>query len=111
VNLGRGGPKVLKIKLVQGGPLGSSPLRSNSGGRLDCVRRRVGKQLQEARNLTENRHGDSRKKGQLTISQCKMKKGDDVADDDDDAVRTTLTQDRVTATLCTEELFLRTQYI
>ncbi len=41
-----------------------------------------------------------------------MKKGDDVADDDDDdAVRTHVSQDPVTATLCTEELFLRTQYI
>jgi hypothetical protein len=41
-----------------------------------------------------------------------MKKGDDIADDDDDAVaRTSLSQDRVTATLRTEELFLRTQYI
>jgi hypothetical protein len=32
-----------------------------------------------------------------------MKKGDDDADDDnDDAVRTSVTQDQVTATLCTE---------
>jgi hypothetical protein len=39
-----------------------------------------------------------------------MKKGDDVAaDDDDDALSTIVSQDRVTATLCTEELFLRTQ--
>jgi hypothetical protein len=41
-----------------------------------------------------------------------MKKGDEVADDeDDDAVRTSVSQDRVTATLCTEELFLITQYM
>jgi hypothetical protein len=34
------------------------------------------------------------KKGQLTLSQGKMKKGDDVADDeDDDAVRTSVSQD------------------
>jgi hypothetical protein len=40
-----------------------------------------------------------------------MKKGADVADDeDDDAVRTSVSQDRVTATLYTEELFLRMQY-
>jgi hypothetical protein len=40
-----------------------------------------------------------------------MKKGDEVADDeDDDAVRTSVSQDQVTATLCTEELFLITQY-
>jgi hypothetical protein len=32
-----------------------------------------------------------------------MKKGDKVADDeDDDAVRTSVSQDRVTATLCTK---------
>ncbi len=41
-----------------------------------------------------------------------MKKGDDVADDeDDDAVRTSVSQDQVTVTLCPEKLFLRTQYI
>jgi hypothetical protein len=41
-----------------------------------------------------------------------MKKGDDVADNgDDDAVRTSMSQDQVTATLCTDELFLSTQYI
>jgi hypothetical protein len=33
-----------------------------------------------------------------------MKKGNDVAGDyDDDAVRTSVSQDRMTATLCTEE--------
>jgi hypothetical protein len=41
-----------------------------------------------------------------------MKKGDDVADDeDDDAVRISVSQDRMTVTLITEEFFLRTQYI
>jgi hypothetical protein len=41
-----------------------------------------------------------------------MKKGDDVADDEgDDAMRTGVSQDRVTVTLRTEELFLSTQYI
>jgi hypothetical protein len=40
------------------------------------------------------------------------KKGDEIADDeDDDAVRTSVSQDRVTATLCTEESFLSTQYL
>ncbi len=40
-----------------------------------------------------------------------MKKGDDVADDEDeDAVRTSVSQDRVTAILCSVELFLRAQY-
>jgi hypothetical protein len=41
-----------------------------------------------------------------------MKKGDDVTDDDDaDMVRTSVSQDRVTATLCTEELLRKTQHI
>jgi hypothetical protein len=42
-----------------------------------------------------------------------LKKGDDVAvnDDDNDVVRTSVSQNRVTATPCTEELLLRTQYI
>jgi hypothetical protein len=49
---------------------------------------------------------------QSTLSQDKKKKGDEVADDeDDDAVRTSMSQDRVTATLCTEELFVSPQYI
>ncbi len=39
-----------------------------------------------------------------------MKEGDDVGVDADGAVRTSASQNRVTATLCTEELFLRTQY-
>jgi hypothetical protein len=33
------------------------------------------------------------------------------ADDDDDEVRTSAAQNGVTATLCIEGLFLRTQYI
>jgi hypothetical protein len=41
-----------------------------------------------------------------------MKKGDDDVDDEDDyAVRTRVSQEQVTATLCTEELFPSTQYI
>jgi hypothetical protein len=67
------------------------------------------------RDLTKNRHGDILEESQLTLSQVKMKKGDDVAvydrDDDDDMVRTSVSLNRVTATLCTEESFLRTQYI
>jgi hypothetical protein len=38
----------------------------------------------------ENRHGDSLRKCQLTHTQGKMKKGDDVADD---AVGTSMSQD------------------
>ncbi len=52
----------------------------------------------------------SLKKVQLNLSQGEKKKGDEVADDDD-VVRTSVTQDRVTATLGTEESFLSTQYI
>jgi hypothetical protein len=60
----------------------------------------------------ENWHSDSLKKVQLTLSQGKKKKGENVADDeDDDAVRNSVSQDQVTATLCIEELFLSPQYI
>jgi hypothetical protein len=60
----------------------------------------------------KNRHSESLKKVQLTLSQAKIKKADEVADDDgDDAVRTSLSQDQVTATLYTEELFLSAQYM
>jgi hypothetical protein len=60
----------------------------------------------------ENWHSDSFKKVQLTLSQGKKKKGENVADDEeDDAVRNSGSQDQVTATLCTEELFLSPQYI
>jgi hypothetical protein len=54
----------------------------------------------------------SLKKAQLSLSQGKREKGDEVADDeDDDAVKTSVSQDRVTVTLFNEELFLSTQYI
>jgi hypothetical protein len=39
-----------------------------------------------------------------------MKKGDDVADNDDDTVRAGVSQDRETATLFTEESFLSVRY-
>ncbi len=43
------------------------------------------------RDLVRNRHSDSLNKGQLTLSYGKMKKGDDVAyDEDDDPVRTSV---------------------
>jgi hypothetical protein len=68
--------------------------------------------LESQGTLSENWHSDSLKKAQLTPSQGKTKKGDDVAaDKDDDVVRTSVSQEWVTATLCTEELFLSTQYI
>jgi hypothetical protein len=58
---------------------------------------RVGNNSRKPRDLPENMHSDSLKKGQLTLSQGEMKKGDDVADDDDDDVeRTNMSQGRVT---------------
>jgi hypothetical protein len=48
----------------------------------------------------------------LTLSQGMMKKRDVVViADDDDNVLTSASQNRVTATLRTEELFLRTRFI
>ncbi len=64
----------------------------------------------KSRGLTKKRHSDSLKKGN-TLTQGKMKKEDDVADNKYDAVRTSVSQDRVTVTLCTEELFPRTRYM
>jgi hypothetical protein len=63
------------------------------------------------RDLTENRHSNSLKRGQRSLCQGKVKKGDDVADDEDDVVSTNVSLDRVTVTLCNEELFPRIQYI
>jgi hypothetical protein len=54
---------------------------------------RVGKNSRKPRGLTKNRHSDSLKKGHLSLSQGKVKKGDNVAVDDDDyAVRTSVTK-------------------
>jgi hypothetical protein len=60
----------------------------------------------------ENWHSDSLKKVQLTLSQGRKKKENIVADDeyDGDAVRSSVSQERVTATPCAEELFLSIQY-
>ncbi len=65
------------------------------------------------RDLSKNRHIDSLKKGQLTLSGYDEKEREDdvTLDDDVDAVRTSVSQNRVTAALCTEELFLSTHYI
>jgi hypothetical protein len=62
--------------------------------------------------LKKNKHSDSLKKSKFTLSEWMLKKGNVVSDaDDDDEVRTSALQNRVTATVCTEEVFLRTQYI
>ncbi len=63
------------------------------------------------RDLLKNGQGDSPKKSQLSLSQGMLKRGDD---DDvvDDEVRTTVpSQNHATATLSTEQSFLRTQYL
>jgi hypothetical protein len=65
------------------------------------------------RDPLKNRLSVSLKKNQLTLSQGMLKKGN-VDDDavDDDEVRTTVSsQDCATATLKTEEFFLRTRYL
>jgi hypothetical protein len=71
---------------------------------------------------SENWHSDSLNKIQLTLSQGKKKKREEVVDDEDvddedvddadvdDVMRTSESQYQVTATLCTEKLFLLTQY-
>jgi hypothetical protein len=47
------------------------------------------------RELVKNRLVTAWKKGQFTLSQGKIKNGDDVADDnDDDVVRTNVSQDQ-----------------
>jgi hypothetical protein len=82
-------PKALKAKLTQGGPSGLSLLRSDDFYEVTA-----------------------KKKVQLTLSRGKKKKGDEVEDEDDeDVVRISVSQDRVTVTLCNVELFLCAQYI
>jgi hypothetical protein len=59
----------------------------------------------------KNRHSGSLKKSQLTLSQGVLKKEDVIDDADDDAVRTSVSKNCATATLNTEEFFLRTWYL
>jgi hypothetical protein len=61
------------------------------------------------RDLTRNRHSGSLKKSHYFSGDDE--KGDVIVIADDDEVRTCVSQNRVTATLCMEELFLRTQYL
>ncbi len=63
----------------------------------------------QPRVLLMNKQNASLKKSQFTLSQGMLKKGDD-DDEVNDEVRSSASQNRVTATLCTEEFFLRTQY-
>jgi hypothetical protein len=58
------------------------------------------------RDLLKNRHSDSLKKSELTLSQGMMNKGDVVVADEDDKLRTSASQNHVTTALCTEEFFL-----
>ncbi len=86
------------------------------GGRLDLInggQRRSKGELEnnsrKLRDLLKNRHSDSLKR----VIQVMMKKRDVavVADDGDDKVWTSASWNHATATLCTEEFFLRTQFI
>ncbi len=59
----------------------------------------------KTRDLTKTRQSGSLNKGQITLSQGMVKKGDVVAvDKGDDAVRTSVSQNQVTTALCTEHL-------
>ncbi len=86
-------------------------------GRLDhinnghrCSRGELENNSRKTRGLTKSSHSQSINKGQITLSQG-MEKNRDVVAVDDDAVRTSVSQNQVTATLCTKQPFLRTQYI
>jgi hypothetical protein len=81
-----------------------------ASGRLDLVRggqrhsRESWKTTPDSQETQyKNWHSDSLKKVQLTLSQAKKKNGDDAA-------RISMSQDGVTATLCTKESFLSPQY-
>jgi hypothetical protein len=77
------------------------------------LKERVGNNSRKSRDLLKNMHSGSLRKSQLALSQGMIKKGDVIvdADDDDDEVRNSVSQNRVTATLCTEDFFLSTQHI
>ncbi len=111
-------PKALKTKLLMGGPSGSSLLRSDGsceGQAGGWTAWEVSKDAQgRLGNLFEKNKGPSQKTGTVTA----YKKGSTYSfsrldkerwcccDEDDDAVRTSESQDWATVTLCTEELFL-----
>ncbi len=91
-----------------------SPIRVQSGSsafRSDGPRDRQvgGWTLGEVAKDAQGRVGKTTCIVQLILSQGKKKKGDLVADDD--AVRICVEQDRVIATLCTEESFLSALHI
>ncbi len=66
-----------------------------------CARGDSWKTTQGSQGTLLNRHSESLKKGQLTLSQGMVKTGDDIAvDDDDDALKTSKSQYQVTAKLC-----------
>ncbi len=62
----------------------------------------------QPRGLLINRRSYSLKKSQLTLYQGMLKKRDDNYDEFNDEVRAT---NHVTATMSTEEFFLKTQYL
>ncbi len=63
------------------------------------------------RDLLKNRNGDGLKKNQLSLFQGMTKKAEVIiVADNDDELRTSVSENPATATLCTEEFFVRTQY-
>ncbi len=117
-------PKAFKTKLAQGGAirLESTQIRWFlwwPAGRLylvrgsqRCSRKSWKISLESQGTYSGNWPSDSLKKFLLPLSQGKKMKGDEAADDEDyDAMRTSMPQDRMTATLCSEELFLSIQFI
>jgi hypothetical protein len=89
------------------------PKKSLNRERLHIAKKNCPNQVYGSDGSRDSQTGGWASQGQLSLSQGMMKNGDDVAvdDDDDDAARTSVSQNRMTATLCTEELFLRTLYI
>ncbi len=65
-----------------------------------------------SRDLLKNRHNDSLKKSQHTLSQGMMKNGDVIIDANDGVEeRISASQNHATALLCTEEFFFMSQCI
>jgi hypothetical protein len=88
-------PKELKTKQAQGEPSGQvhsckmvlMMARQETGPckrRPKMLKEEMDNNLRKPRDLVKNRCSDSQKRGQITLSQYRMKKGNDVADGDDD---------------------------
>jgi hypothetical protein len=79
---------------------------------LRTVKWQAGPKERRPKDTQGELSGDRQKKVRLLFFLSKKKKGHEVEDEDcDDGVRTGVSQDRVTATLCSEDLFLCAQYM